>query len=245
MPNVVKGSRQERMIVVPHRPGRSLVLALAIVFFALVMTLGGAYLGFTQGFDAQLDDQTTLSELDAMLEVVSSENEELRRRNVLAERDAEVNQRVAQEIGSELNALQLRIAELESDVQYYRQVVSEQIGSTGLMISRFDLTSTAKANTKRYKLVLRQQDADGDTYLNGYVNVTLVGRQEGQSRRLPLRDVSSEQDENDIRLRFKYFQNIEGEVVIPDDFTPEKIEISAIAVTPVAKRVDQIFEWDE
>ena len=185
------------------------------------------------------------SELDAMLEVVSSENEELRRRNVLAERDAEVNQRVAQEIGSELNALQLRIAELESDVQYYRQVVSEQIGSTGLMISRFDLTSTAKANTKRYKLVLRQQDADGDTYLNGYVNVTLVGRQEGQSRRLPLRDVSLEQDENDIRLRFQYFQNIEGEVVIPDDFTPEKIEISAIAVTPVAKRVDQIFEWDE
>ena len=180
-----------------------------------------------------------------MLEVVSSENEELRRRNAIAERDAEVNQRVAQEVDSELNALQLRIAELESDVQYYRQVVSEQIGSTGLMISRFDLTPTAKANTKRYKLVLRQQDADGDTYLNGYVNVTLVGRQEGQSRRLPLRDVSLEQDENDIRLRFQYFQNIEGEIVIPYDFTPEKIEISAIAVTPVAKRVDQIFEWDE
>ena len=107
MPNVVKGSRQERMIVVPHRPGRSLVLALAIVFSALVMTLGGAYLGFTQGFDAQLDDQTTLSELDAMLEVVSSENEELRRRTALAERDAEVNQRAAQEVDSELNALQL------------------------------------------------------------------------------------------------------------------------------------------
>ena len=177
-----------------------------------------------------------------MLEVVSSENEELRRRNALAERDAEVNQRAAQEVDSELNALQLRIAELESDVQYYRQVVSEQIGSTGLMISRFDLTSTAKANTKRYKLVLRQQDADGDTLskrvrqryasgaARGAVEASSASRRVFGTRR------------NDIRLRFKYFQNIEGEIVIPYDFTPEKIEISAIAVTPVAKRVDQIFE---
>ena len=92
----------------------------------------------------------------------------------------EVDQRAAQEVSGELNALQHRLAELESDVQYYRQVVSEQTGSTGLMISRFDLKPTDKANTKRYKLVLRQQDADGDTYLEGRVNVTLAGRQSGQ-----------------------------------------------------------------
>jgi hypothetical protein len=111
------------------------------------------------------------------------------------------------------------------------------------MISRFDLTLTDKANTKRYKLVLRQQDADGDTYLEGRVNVTLVGRQSGQLKRLALREVSSEQDEDAIRLRFKYFQNVEGEIVVPGGFVPEKIEISAVAEAPVAKRVDQEFEW--
>ena len=46
-----------------------------------------------------------------------------------------------------------------------------------------------------------------------------------------------------IRLRFKYFQNVEGEIVVPDGFVPEKIEISAVAEAPVAKRVDQEFEW--
>jgi hypothetical protein len=91
--------------------------------------------------------------------------------------------------------------------------------------------------------VLRQQDADGDTYLEGRVNVTLAGRQSGQLKRLALREVSSEQDEDAIRLRFKYFQNVEGEIVVPDGFVPEKIEISAVAEAPVAKRVDQEFEW--
>jgi len=181
--------------------------------------------------------------LDAMLQAVSIENEELRRRLALAEREAEVDQLAAQEVSRELNDLQARIAELESDLLYYRKVVSEQTDSTGLMISRFDLTPTAKQNTKRYKLVLRQQDADGDTYLEGHVNVTLAGRQAGQQRRLALREISSEQDEDNIRLRFKYFQNVEGELVVPDGFVPERIEISAIAEAPVAKRVDQTFEW--
>lgn len=243
MPNVVKGSKQERMIVVPHRPGRRLAIALSLAFCVLLSTLAGAYFGFTQGFDAQREELNTRSELDAMLQAVSIENEELRRRLALAEREAEVDQRAAQEVSGELNDLQARIAELESDLQYYRKVVSEQTDSTGLMISRFDLTPTAKQNTKRYKLVLRQQDADGDTYLEGHVNVTLAGRQGGQQRRVALREISPEQDEDNIRLRFKYFQNVEGELVIPDGFVPERIEISAIAKTPVAKRVDQAFEW--
>ncbi len=243
MPNVVKGSKQERMIVVPYRPGRRLVITLGLAFFVLLSTMGGAYFGFTRGFDAQREELNSRRELDAMLQAVSIENEELRRRLALAEREAEVDQLAAQEVSGELNDLQARIAELESDLQYYHKVVSEQTDSTGLMISRFDLTPTAKQNTKRYKLVLRQQDADGDTYLEGHVNVTLAGRQAGQQRRLALREISSEQDEDNIRLRFKYFQNIEGELVVPDGFVPERVEISAIAESPVAKRVDQAFEW--
>ena len=231
------------MIVVPHRPIRRLVIGAAIGLCVLVSTVGGAYYGFTRGVDAQSAELMARGELDAMLQAVSAENEELRRRIALAQREGEVDQRAAQEVSGELNALQHRLAELESDVQYYRQVVSEQTGSTGLMISRFDLTPTDKANTKRYKLVLRQQDADGDTYLEGRVNVTLAGRQSGQLKRLALREVSSEQDEDAIRLRFKYFQNVEGEIVVPDGFVPEKIEISAVAEAPVAKRVDQEFEW--
>ena len=45
-----------------------------------------------------------------MLQAVSIENEELRRRLALAEREAEVDQRAAQEVSGEFNDLQARIA---------------------------------------------------------------------------------------------------------------------------------------
>ena len=244
MPNVVKGSKQQRMIVVAHRPLRRLSVALAVTALAVAAVLVGGYWGYSGGAGQQEDETQSRAQLARVLETVSSENEELRRALVVARSESEVNSNSAEEVERELSSLQMRIAELESDVQYYRQVVTEQTGSTGLMISRFDLSPSTNPDAKRYKLVLRQQDADGDTYLEGRVAVTLAGRRDGQAARLPLNEVSLEQDEQAIRLRFKYFQNVEGEIVVPEGFEPAKIEVTAVADTPVAKRVDQEFPWD-
>ncbi len=244
MPNVVKGSKQERMIVVPHRPGRNRLLALGLLAAAAVSVIGGAYVGYTHGEDLRQREQDELEEAKSQLAAAQEDADGLRRALILAQSESDVDRRAALELESDLMTLQLRVAELETDVQYYRGVVTEQTGSTGLAISRFELSPGASKNARRYKIVLRQQDADGDTYLEGHVAVTLVGRQDGQQRRLALKEVSPQQDEVDIRLRFKYFQNIEGEIEVPNGFEPAKIEVSAVADTPVAKRVDQEFVWD-
>jgi hypothetical protein len=58
-----------------------------------------------------------------------------------------------------------------------------------------------------------------------------------------LRDISDEQDQLDIRLRFKYFQTIEGELALPTGFEPERIQIAAVATEPVGKSIDQYYSW--
>ena len=90
---------------------------------------------------------------------------------------------------------------------------------------------------------MRQLDADGDTYLTGHVNFNLVGQMQDQQVVLPLRDLSEVEDELDIRLRFKYFQNIEGEMALPEGFEPDRIQIAAVATEPVSKRINEDFGW--
>jgi hypothetical protein len=90
---------------------------------------------------------------------------------------------------------------------------------------------------------MRQQDADGDSYLRGHVNVNLVGRRGDEQMIFALRDISDEQDQLDIRLGFKYFQTIEGELALPAGFEPERIQIVAVATEPVGKSIDQYFSW--
>ena len=136
-----------------------------------------------------------------------------------------------------------RVAKLEQDVVYYRQVVSAETEDTGLIISQLDIGATLETNRYRYKLVLRQQDADGDTALTGHVNVNLVGSQGEEQQILSLHDLSAEQDQLNIRLRFKYFQNIEGELVLPENFVPDRLQVAAVSVEPVEKSINQNFSW--
>ncbi|CAN0411471.1 unnamed protein product, partial [Discosporangium mesarthrocarpum] len=136
-----------------------------------------------------------------------------------------------------------RIAQLEQDIVYYRQVVSEETEDTGLIIGQFDISATQSPGRFRYKLVMRQQDADGDTFLTGHANVNLIGSSNEGQRIIPLRELSADEDELDIRLRFKYFQNIEGELALPEGFEPERVQIAAVSVEPVEKNINQDFSW--
>ena len=243
MPNVVRGSKQEKMVVVPYRPGRRILFITLLVLGVGVSAVGGFMYGYASTLRAQQSEQATQQELSAQLIAVETENSELRRQVAILDRSSVMDQRATEEVQGTIRGLRERVAQLEQDIVYYRQVVSEETEDTGLIISQLDIDATREPNRFRYKLVMRQQDADGDTFLTGHVNVNLVGSQGEEQQILALRDISAEQDQLDIRLRFKYFQNIEGELVLPENFVPERIQIAAVSLEPVDKSINQNFSW--
>ena len=243
MPNVVKGSKQEKMVVVPYRPGRRFALVTLLVLGVGAGAVGGFMFGYTNTLRIQQSEQATQQELSEQLISTETENAELRRQVAILDRSSVMDQLASEVVQETLLSLRGRVGQLEQDVVYYRQVVSAEIEDTGLIISQLDIDATREANRYRYKLVLRQQDADGDTFLTGHVNVNLVGSQGEEQQILSLRELSAEQDELNIRLRFKYFQNIEGELVLPDNFIPDRLQVAAVSVEPVGKSINQDFSW--
>ncbi|MBL4573292.1 MAG: hypothetical protein JKY86_09490 [Gammaproteobacteria bacterium] len=243
MPNVVKGSKQEKMVVVPYRPGRRFLLVSFLVLGVGASAIGGFMYGYMNTLRNQQSEQATQQELSEQLSVIETENSALRRQVAILDRSRVMDQLVTEEVQETIFSLRDRVAQLEQDVVYYRQVVSAETEDTGLIISQLDIDATREANRYRYKLVLRQQDADGDTFLTGHVNINLVGSQGEVQQILAIRDLSAEQDQLDIRLRFKYFQNIEGELVLPDNFVPDRLQVAAVSVEPVEKSINQSFSW--
>ena len=243
MPNVVKGSKQEKMVVVPYRPGRRFLFVSLLVLGVGASAVGGFMYGYMNTTRSQQSDQATRQEMSEQLIAAETKNLDLRRQVALLDRTSVMDQRATEEVQETVLGLRDRIAQLEQDVVYYRQVVSAETEDTGLVISQLDIDATREANRYRYKLVLRQQDADGDTFLTGHVNVNLVGSQGEEQKILSLRDLSAEQDQLDIRLRFKYFQNIEGELVLPENFVPDRLQVAAVSMEPVEKSINQNFSW--
>jgi len=243
MPNVVKGSKQEQMVVVPYRPRRRALLVAVLVSVVAGSVVSGFLYGYYQSLRAQDTVQDERDQLTTEISALRSQNSDLSRQVAILDRSSVMDQRATVEVQVTIRNLRKQLAQLQQDVVFYRQVVSNETVDTGLIVGQMDIYGTSDPDRFRYKLVMRQQDADGDSYLRGHVNVNLVGRLGDEQVIFALRDISDEQDQLDIRLRFKYFQNIEGELALPAGFEPERIQIAAVATEPVEKSIDQYFSW--
>ena len=243
MPNVVKGSKQEQMVVVPYRPRRRALFITVLVSVVAASVVSGFLYGYCQGLSAQGAVQDERDKLKAELSALRIQNTDLSRQVAILDRSSMVDQRATAEVQATIRNLREQLAQLQQDVVFYRQVVSSDTIDTGLIVGQMNIYGTSDPGRFRYKLVMRQQDADGDSYLRGHVNVNLVGRRGDEQMIFALRDISDEQDQLDIRLGFKYFQTIEGELALPAGFEPERIQIVAVATEPVGKSIDQYFSW--
>ena len=230
-------------MVVPYRPRQRVLFTLFVLLGVGVSAAGGWAYGYYKTMLTQEAELADRSELSAELETLRLENADLSRQIAILDRSSVMDQQANAEVQATMSALRERVAQLEEDIVFYRGVVAEETEDTGLVIGQLDVDATADPARYRYKLVMRQRDADGDTFLVGHVNVNLVGLQDDEQVILPLRDVSEAEDELDIRLRFKYFQNIEGELALPEGFQPDRIQIAAVAVEPVSKTISEDFGW--
>ena len=243
MPNVVKGSRQDKMMVVPYRPGQRLFWLIGSILLISLGTLCGFGFGYYQIHRVEESFKNGFLEQTILLDELSAENSELKRQVAMLERSGLLDQRVNETDQKTLSSLRDQLATLEQDLSFYKNVITKQTDDTGLMVSEWILKRISNSNRYRYKLALRQQDADGDTYLNGHVNVNLVGTQSGKNAVYSLSEVSKEQEQIDIKLRFKFFQDIEGELTLPDNFLPEYIKIVGVEINPVRKTIDRDYPW--
>ena len=233
------------MMVVPYRPGQRLFWLFGSILVITLGTLGGFGFGYYHIHKIEESFKDGFTEQKILLAELDAENLELKRQVAILERSSLLDQRVNETDQKTLSSLRDQLATLEQDLSFYKNVISKQTDETGLMVSEWSLKRISESNRYRYKLAVRQQDADGDTYLNGHVNVNLVGTQNGRNVVYSLSEISKEQEQTDIKLRFKFFQDIEGELTLPENFLPEYVKIVGVEINPVRKTIDRDYPWIE
>ncbi|GAA5525813.1 hypothetical protein Maes01_02386 [Microbulbifer aestuariivivens] len=238
----VKGSKQYRMKVVPHRP---LSGALSIVGVALLVLAASAaaYFAGQQHLRSELDHTTVAHERALQeLEKLQRENEALRLRATTAEQSLTIGEQASEKVRAELVEKENRIAELKQEISFYRGLMAPADGSEGVSIGSFSISQTADTRRYQYKLLV-QQSATRHSVVTGQATFIVVGSQDGQPKRYPLSALSPQVDGEMIPLRFKYFQNIEGELKLPEGFEPEGVELSLKSSGRGGFNIEQRYGW--
>ena len=232
---------KEKLVVVPHRPGQRAKQSL----FFIVSSVAIAVVGFIAGESrlmVQYDDVT--EERDVLLQELQqlSEND-VRYRQEIAnlERGRAIDNQANQSVKSTIKGLEQEVSQLKADISFYKNILAPADNTKGLQVQKLEILSTSDSNRYAYKVVLTQV-ANNKRYVEGVVAVNFIGSKGGQKEILPLRDISDVK-ELGIKFKFRYFQDIAGELILPDDFTPEKVQIVAQARGKKNTRVEQTFDW--
>ncbi len=237
----VKGSKQFQMVVVPHRP---LYKAGVFLLFLLAMS-AFSYLtyeyGMDQGLALKVEVVKEKDEIKSQLAIATRSVDRMRQEIADLKLGGEVDTRATEEVRQTVEELQDEIAQLNEEIKFYKGVMLPNAEKKGLRIERLDMENTAEPNRFRYSLLLTQV-VDKHEYVQGGVEIALLGKSDSGETELSLSQLDAA-NKKAIGFRFRYFQNIDGELLVPSGFEPSEVMIVARSSGRNAQRLEKKFSW--
>ncbi len=163
--------------------------------------------------------------------------------NVL-EKGGEVDRKATEGIRQTVKELKAQISTLEEEVAFYKGIMAPSSNDRGLRVSKIDIAALENAGSFRYSIMLTQV-ADNSSYISGLAAVNFVGLRNGERVILPLRDLDSSVTDLGVKFRFRYFQEISGELQLPEQFVPEQVQVVLQSTGGKAQRVEQTIDWPQ
>jgi len=199
-------------------------------FLSCVVVLTIASASYLIGYDHGVYERGFLNgELNQVqqdkLARLAQEADDLRHELASFKLNEALDRKAKEEIHRQLAEQSAQIAALERDITVYRGMISsgKNQNPEGISIGTFYVSPLDEANNYHYKLVVQKLTAS-DNVFDGQLSFQLKGIaiEDGQERptSFPLHVLSKQYTEMQIALNFTYFQNIDGDLMLPHGFIP-------------------------
>lgn len=225
-----QGIRNNRIFVIG-----GIVCALIVVWVAYEFGLIRA--GYN-GFEAR----KRYAGLEARLDEMRGQNEELHRKLALLETGKKIDQEAYRQVEQQLVTLQDKILSQREDLAFYRGIVADQ--ETGLRVQDLELQAGDDASSFSLRLVVAQA-MRATQRISGSVDLQVEGTRDGKPLTLGLADlgVAAEQRKAMASFSFRYFQNLQADLVLPDGFVPTRVIVKLTPKDHRTKSLKKTFDW--
>ena len=223
-----------------HNPWKTRVF---ILLGLLAFGVGGwslfDYGRYKAGYDSAEADIEQL-QLVALVDELSGEIDHLREQKAQLERAAQIERKAYNELDTNLKVLQGEILELKEELAFYRGIVSPRDASRGLRLQRFSLEPNG-LRSYRYTVVLTQV-LKNDRLVSGRMKLFVEGLQNNEPKTLDLSELS-EKSVKELSFRFKYFQNLEGDLELPKGFRPMRATAQILPGGRQQDMIEKTIDW--
>lgn len=208
---------------------RGPLLLAGIVALALLFGLWGAWQAFapTSGNpQRQLADQQ--SELDSLRQQVST-----------LTRSDQISRDANRELQGTLAERDEEIAALRADVAFYERFVGSTAQRRGLTVH--ELRVQPRTDQGWHYTATLTQSLSRDAASVGTMRLSIEGTRDGRLETLDWTTLRQSDDAAGVAYSFKYFQQVEGDIVLPAGFQPLRVTVRLEPERGSA--VERPFSW--
>lgn len=228
-------------IIVPRgEAGRRLGLGLWLLWLLSLMAVGAAVYRLAPAPALSPTDGPSIDELSEQVDSLEERVNRLRQRNVILKRSDEVSRTANHELQRDLADRDERIAALEADVAFYERLVGGSAQRQGLSIHSLSMRA-GNSGARHFRLTLTQ-NVKTTQLSRGSLRLSIDGVRDGQLTKLDWADLLQVEQAEPLAFAFKYFQQIEGTVMLPAGFTPHSVKVS---VDGGSGRSERTIPWAE
>lgn len=256
MTQVVKFKNPPPLVIRRARPMRWFWRALLLLLLGLL----GGWMSYQYGRDVAdtgpvgeqrsrkaEENRQELADLrrrlaDSELSDDADEIARMRRRIQQLEVGGEIEYQASAQLKDIIGELQGEIAALKEEISFYRNIMSPGAEASGLRIEELSLRPGRDARHVKYSLVLIQSvEKHGE--IRGEVSLVLRGVRAAQELEESLDFISLSPGAVPTDFRFRYFQELKGEIRLPDDFTPKSVQVST-SLAGGELPLEREFAWE-
>lgn len=199
---------------VARRP-RALVMAVSALAVVAIFGMGvlvGHHAAVVKGSAARAFD-------------LARRNEALQNRIAILQRDRQVSQIADRVLQRNLAERDEEIRSLRADQAFYSRLVGADARPGGLTVHGIALKPIARTRAFNFTITLTHS-AEGGKETGGKLTLAVEGIRADKLAVLDWRELGGPDGGGGLPFAFKYFQQVQGTLMLPADFTPNRIRVT-------------------
>lgn len=233
------GPDSQRFVIVPNRPNQRGRLILAAVLLWPLSVLASWYVATHRATPSLAAISSQLSDSSQELDEQQAQVKALRQQVATFKRSDQISRNANVELQSTLAEREEEISGLRADVDFYERLVGSTGQRHGLRVHEA-LFAAEAGGTWHYTVTLTQNLNRG-AISKGTMRVSVEGVRAGKLSSVKWDDLLQTPRAAGQSFSFRYFQQLEGSVMLPSGFTPQRVRVSLNAD---GNAVDQAFAWN-
>lgn len=167
--------------------------------------------------------------------------DEMQQTIVTLGRSDQISRDANRDLQSALAEREEEIAGVRADVAFYERLVGATSQRRGLTVHALRMT---RQNNKAWEFqTTLTQNLNRGAVSSGHLSLSIEGTMDGKRRELTWDDLRQGEQSDGTPFSFKYFQQVKGDVFLPEGFSPVRVTLTLDPRSSAA--ISESFTWAE